>query len=163
MSSPITPLDQAWAGTLGGIGVSASYAAQTRSVSSVLQNNTTQVFCYVQTEPHLKQGQQTVGELGPDQLGDIQPGGTARSTVSVDSEPALADVAFDGYVLHVEVFDCGGPGPQPVPVRAVAVSREPRGRRALKAGVVKPAGKAAARRKCWLPTPPLTRPYPGPG
>ena len=29
------------------------------------------------------------------------------------SEPSLAGVAYDGYVVHMEVFDRGGPGPVP--------------------------------------------------
>ena len=78
-----------------------------------MQNTTSQTLCYVQAEPHLKSGTQTVGELGPDVLGDLNPGQQAISSVSVSSEPSLAGVAFDGYVVHMEVFDCGGPGPQP--------------------------------------------------
>ncbi len=50
-----------------------------------------------------------MGELGPDKLGDLNPGQTVTTNVSVASEPALADVAFDGYVVHMEVFDCAGP------------------------------------------------------
>ena len=67
----------------------------------------------MQAEPHLKAGTQTVGELGPDKLGDLNPGQEATSSVSVSSEPSLAEVFFDGYVIHMEVFDCGGPGPVP--------------------------------------------------
>ena len=78
-----------------------------------MQNTTSQTLCYVQAEPHLKSGTQTVGELGPDVLGDLNPGQQAHSSVSVASEPSLAGVAFDGYVVHMEVFDCGGPGPVP--------------------------------------------------
>jgi len=78
-----------------------------------VQNTTSQTLCYVQAEPHLKSGTRTVGELGPDVLGDLNPGQQATSSVSVTSEPSLARVAFDGYVVHMEVFDCGGPGPQP--------------------------------------------------
>ena len=113
MSSPITPLDQAWNGVLGGLAISAWYDGATRTVNSTVQNTTSQTLCYVQAEPHLKSGTQTVGELGPDVLGDLAPGQQAISSVSVSSEPSLAGVAFDGYVVHMEVFDCGGPGPQP--------------------------------------------------
>ena len=80
-----------------------------------MQNTTSQKVCYVQAEPHLKSGTTTVGELGPDKLGDLNPGQSATTNVSVASEPALAGVAFDGYVVHMEVFDCAGPGPQPHP------------------------------------------------
>ena len=113
MSSPIIPLDQSWNGVLGGLAISANYDAATRSVNATVENTTSQTLCYVQAEPHLKSGTQTVGELGPDVLGDLNPGQQAYSSVSVSSEPSLAGVAFDGYVVHMEVFDCGGPGPQP--------------------------------------------------
>ena len=113
MSSPITPLDQAWNGVLGGLAISAWYDSATQTVNSTVQNTTSQTLCFVQAEPHLKSGTQTVGELGPDVLGDLAPGQQAISSVSVSSEPSLAGVTFDGYVVHMEVFDCGGPGPQP--------------------------------------------------
>ena len=111
MSSPITPLDQTWNGVLGGLAISAQYDAATQSVNSTVQNTTSQQLCYVQAEPHLKSGTQTVGELGPQKLGDLNPGQTVTSSLSVSGEPELAGVAFDGYVVHMEVFDCGGPGP----------------------------------------------------
>ena len=113
MSSPIIPLDQTWNGTLGGLAVSARYDAVTQSVQSTVRNTTSEVLCYVQAEPHLKSGTTTVGELGPDVLGDLNPGQEATTSVSVATEPALAGVSFDGYVVHMEVFDCSGPGPVP--------------------------------------------------
>ena len=115
MSSPIIPLDQTWQGNLGPLAIDARYDAATRSVISTVQNTTSQKVCYVQAEPHLKSGTTTVGELGPDKLGDLNPGQSATTNVGVASEPALAGVAFDGYVVHMEVFDCAGPGPQPHP------------------------------------------------
>ena len=42
--------------------------------NATVQNTTSQTLCYVQAEPHLKSGTQTVGELGPDVLGDLNPG-----------------------------------------------------------------------------------------
>ena len=113
MSSPITPLDQTWNGVLGGLAVSARYDGATQSVQSTVQNTLSQVLCYVQAEPHLKSGTKTVGELGPDVLGHLSPGQEATSSVSVASEPNLAGVSFDGYVVHLEVFDCAGSGPVP--------------------------------------------------
>ena len=115
MSSPVIPLDQSWNGNLGGLAISARYDAATQSVISTVQNTTSQTLCYVQAEPHLKSGTQTVGELGPDELGDLLPGQTVTSSVSVASEPGLAGVSYDGYVVHMEIFDCNGPGPQPHP------------------------------------------------
>ena len=111
MSSPITPLDQTWNGVLGGLAISAQYDAVTQSVNATVQNTTSQTLCYVQAEPHLKLGTQTVGELGPQKLGDLNPGQTVMSSLSVADESSLAGVAYDGYVVHMEVFDCGGPGP----------------------------------------------------
>ena len=113
MSSPITPLDQTWDGVLGPLAVSARYDAATQTVHSTVRNISSQTVCYVQAEPHLKSGTQTVGELGPDKLGDLAPGQEATTSISVASEPNLAGVAFDGYVVHMEVFDCAGPGPVP--------------------------------------------------
>ena len=111
MSSPITPLDQTWNGMLGGLAVSASYDVATQSVHTTVQNTTAQTLCYAQAEPHLKSGTQTVGELGPGKMGDLNPGQQATSILSVSAEPELAGVGYDGYVVHMEVFDCGGPGP----------------------------------------------------
>ena len=113
MSSPIIPLDQTWNGVLGGLAVSARYDAATQTVHTTVQNSTSQTLCYVQAEPHLKSGTKTIGELGPDKLGDLNPGQQATSSLAVASEPNLAGVAYDGYVVHMEVFDCGGPGPIP--------------------------------------------------
>ena len=113
MSSPTIPLDQTWRGNLGGLAVDAHYDAATQSVVSIVQNTTANQLCYVQAEPHLKSGTQTVGELGPDVLGHLNPGQTVTSSISVSSEPSLAGVSFDGYVIHLEVFDCAGPGPVP--------------------------------------------------
>ena len=113
MSSPIIPLDQTWNGVLGGLAISARYDAATKTVHSTVQNTTSQKLCYVQAEPHLKSGTRTAGELGPDKLGDLNPGQQATSNLAVASEPNLAGVAYDGYVVHMEVFDCAGPGPIP--------------------------------------------------
>ncbi len=111
MSSPIVPLEQSWRGVLGGLAVSARYEAATRTVRATVRNSLAQRLCYVQAEPHLKSGTKTVGELGPEKLGHLSPGQEATSGLSVASEPKLAGVFYDGYVVHLEVFDCGGPGP----------------------------------------------------
>ena len=111
MSSPITPLGQSWNGVLGGLAVSAQYDAATQSVHATVRNTLSETLCYVQAEPHLKSGTITVGELGPDKLGHLNPGQEATSSLTVDSEPELAGVSYDGYVVHMEVFDCSGPGP----------------------------------------------------
>ena len=112
MSSPITPLAQSWTGVLGGLDVSMQYDAATRSVQAAVRNTLSRMLCYVQAEPHLKSGTKTVGELGPEKLGHLNPGQEAASSLTVASEPKLAGVSYDGYVVHMEVFDCGGPGPE---------------------------------------------------
>ena len=111
MSSPITPLGQPWQGVLGGLAVSMQYDAATRSVHGTVRNTLSQKLCYVQAEPHLKSGTTTIGELGPDQLGHLDPGQEAGTSLTVASEPELVGVSYDGYVVHMETFDCGGPGP----------------------------------------------------
>ena len=111
MSSPITPLGQPWNGALGGLAVSMQYDAATQSVHGTVRNTLSQKLCYVQAEPHLKSGTKTVGELGPEKLGDLNPGQEATTSLTVAGEPKLAGVSYDGYVVHMEVFDCSGPGP----------------------------------------------------
>ena len=111
MSSPIIPLGQSWNGVLGGLAVSMRYDAATRTVHGTVRNTLSEKLCYVQAEPHLKSGTKTVGELGPEKLGNLNPGQETTSSLSVAGEPKLAGVPYDGYVVHMEVFDCSGPGP----------------------------------------------------
>ena len=111
MSSPIIPLGESWNGILGGLAISVQYDAATQSVYGTVRNTLSEKPCYVQAEPHLKSGTKTVGELGPEKLGDLNPGQETTSSLSVASEPKLAGVVYDGYVVHMEVFDCSGPGP----------------------------------------------------
>lgn len=113
MSSPITPLDQPWTGNLGGLEVDAWFDEASQTAYATARNTTDQTLCFVQSEPHLKSGTRTVGELGPDRLGDLEPGQEAISVLAVSSEPRMDGVSFDGYVVHLEVFECGGPGPIP--------------------------------------------------
>ena len=111
MSSPIIPLGQSWNGVLGGLAVSMQYDAATKTVHGAVRNTLSRKLCYVQSEPHLKSGTRTVGELGPEKLGHLDPGQEASSSLAVAGEPELAGVSYDGYVVHMEVFDCTGPAP----------------------------------------------------
>ena len=111
MSSPITALDQRWDGILRGLAISMQYEETTRSIYGTVENISTQKLCYVQAEPHLKLERQTIAELGPEKLGDLDPGQRVYSRLSVDDEPDLTEIVFNGYVIHMEVFDCDGPGP----------------------------------------------------
>ena len=113
MSSPTIPLGESWNGVLGGLAASMQYDAATQTVHGTVRNTLSQKLCYVQAEPHLKSGTTTVGELGPEKLGDLNPGQEATTSLSVAGEPGLAGVSYDGYVMHLEVFDCAGPGPVP--------------------------------------------------
>ena len=113
MSSPVVPLDDQWNGVLGGLAVWARYDAATHTVYTTAENTLSQVLCYVQTEPHLKSGATTVAELGPGVMGHLSPGQVVTSKLAVADEPSLAGVSYDGYVTHMEVFDCGGNGPVP--------------------------------------------------
>ena len=113
MSSPVVPLDQQWNGVLGGLAVWARYDTVTHTVYTTAENTLSQVLCYVQTEPHLKSGATTVAELGPGLMGHLSPGQVVTSKLAVADEPSLAGVSYDGYVTHMEVFDCGGTGPVP--------------------------------------------------
>ena len=113
MSSPITPLERSWSGVLGGLAVAMQYDAATQTVHGTVRNTLQQKLCYVQAEPHLKSGTKTVGELGPEKLGHLNPGQEATTSLTVAGEPKLAGVSYDGYVMHLEVFDCAGSGPVP--------------------------------------------------
>ena len=58
------------------------------------KNTLSQKLCYVQAEPHLKSGTKTVGELGPEKLGNLNPGQETTSSLSVASDPELAGVSL---------------------------------------------------------------------
>ena len=111
MSSPIIPLGQSWSGVLGGLAVSMQYDAKTKTVHGTVQNTLSQRLCYVQAEPHIKSGNRIVGELGPQKLGHLSPGEEVILSLAVAIEPKLAGVSYDGYVVHMEVFDCISPDP----------------------------------------------------
>ena len=108
-SSPIISLGESWNGGLVGLAVSMRYDAATRTVYGTVRNTLSEKLCYVQAEPHLKSGTKTVGELGPEKLGNLNSGQETTSSLSVAGEPKLAGVSYDGYVVHMEVFGCSGP------------------------------------------------------
>ena len=110
MSSPVTPITQPWSGNLGGLDVAGSYDPNAMSFTTVVTNTLSEKLCYVYTEPHLKMGANTVGEMGPGLVGDLEPGQTKTSVLYLADEPALAGITFDGYKMHMEVYSCSGPG-----------------------------------------------------
>jgi len=110
-SSPILGLDESWDGIVNGVRTSMSYDAARGAFSGIVENPGNTALCYVQIELNLKQGTQTVVELGPQPVGDLAPGAQMPVELLVADEPLAAGVAFDAWEIHPEIFDCGGPGP----------------------------------------------------
>lgn len=116
MSSPILQLNEVWSGTMVGlIDVSTSYDSLTKTVNGTVKNISSKVLCWTLAEPHMKMGTQTAGELGPGMLGDLQPGQQVSISMSVLNDPKYTGYTYDGYLLHMEVYDCNGGIPLPYP------------------------------------------------
>ena len=110
-SSPILGLDESWDGIVNGVRTSMSYDPASGAFIGFVENPGNTTLCFVQIELNLKQGAQTVVELGPQPVGDLVPGAQMPVELLVADEPLAAGVAFDAWEIHPEVFDCGGPGP----------------------------------------------------
>ncbi len=110
-SSPILALDESWDGEVNGVRTSMSYDAERGAFTGFVENPGDATLCFVQIELNLKQGTQTVVELGPQPVGDLAPGAQMPVELLVADEPLAAGVTFDAWEIHPEVFDCGGPGP----------------------------------------------------
>lgn len=110
-SSPILGLDESWDGVVNGVRTSMSYDAARGAFSGFVENPGDTTLCFVQIELNLKQGTQTVVELGPQPVGDLAPGARVPIELLVADEPLAAGLNFDAWEIHPEVFDCGGPGP----------------------------------------------------
>jgi hypothetical protein len=114
MSSPILQLGESWQGNMAGlIDVKVNYDTLTNTISGTIKNVTTKTLCWTLSEPHMKLGTQTAGELGPQKLYDILPGQQVSTSLSVLNDPQYTGYKFDGYVLHLEVYDCNGGAPAP--------------------------------------------------
>lgn len=114
MSSPILQLGESWQGNMAGlIDVTVDYDTLTNTISGTIKNVTTKTLCWALSEPHMKLGTQTAGELGPQKLNDILPGEQVSTSLSVLNDPKYTGYKFDGYVLHLEVYDCNGGVPAP--------------------------------------------------
>ncbi len=109
-SSPILALDESWDGVVNGVRTSMSYDAERGAFTGFVENPGDTALCFVQIELNLKQGTQTVVELGPQLVGDLAPGAQRPVELLVADESLAAGVAFDAWEIHPEVFDCGGPG-----------------------------------------------------
>ena len=110
-SSPILGLDESWDGVVNGVRTSMSYDVARGAFTGFVENPGDTTLCFVQIELNLKQGTQTVVELGPQPVGDLAPGARMPVELLVADEPLAAGVSFDAWEIHPEVFDCGGPGP----------------------------------------------------
>ncbi|MDE2637641.1 MAG: hypothetical protein OXI30_14870 [Chloroflexota bacterium] len=110
-SSPILALDESWDGIVNGVRTAMSYDAARNAFTGFVENPGNTALCYVQIELNLKQGTQTVVELGPQPVGDLAPGAQVPVELLVADEPLAEGVAFDAWEIHPEVFDCAGPGP----------------------------------------------------
>ena len=113
-SSPILQLGESWQGQMGGLlQVSVNYDVATNTITETIENISSQTLCYGLSEPHMRLGAQTVGELGPITLGNLSPGQIVNTNVSVFNDPGFTGFAFDGYNVHMEVYDCNGGAPPP--------------------------------------------------
>ena len=110
-SSPILALDESWDGVVNGVRTAMSYDAETGLFFGTVENATAEMLCAAQIELNLKQGTATVVELGPQPIGDLAPGAQMPVELSVADEPLAAGLAFDGWEIHPEVFDCGDSAP----------------------------------------------------
>jgi len=110
-SSPILGLDESWDGVVNGVRTSMSYDPARGAFTGFVENLGDTTLCFVQIELNLKQGAQTVVELGPQPVGDLAPGAQMPVELMVADEPLAAGLSFDAWEIHPEVFDCGGPGP----------------------------------------------------
>ena len=110
-SSPILTLDESWDGVVNGVRTAMSYDAETGLFFGTVENATAEMLCAAQIELNLKQGTATVVELGPQPIGDLAPGAQMPVELSVTDEPLAVGLAFDGWEIHPEVFDCGDSAP----------------------------------------------------
>lgn len=110
-SSPILGLDESWDGIVNSVRTSMAYDQALGAFSGFVENPGDTTLCFVQIELNLKQGATTVVELGPQPVGDLVPGQRASVELLVNDEPSASGLDFDGWEIHPEVFDCGGPGP----------------------------------------------------
>lgn len=106
-SSPVLDLTESWDGVINGLQVSMSYDSQTQTFSGVLENVSSQKLCSILLELNLKQGTQTVVELGPQNIGDIVVGAQVNARLLVADEPAAAGLSFDAWQVHPEINICG--------------------------------------------------------
>lgn len=114
MSSPILKIGESWQGTMAGlIEVDVSYDTLTHTISGTITNVSGKKLCWALSEPHMKLAGQTVGELGPEKLGHILQGKQVNTKIAVKKDPKYTGYTFDGYVLHLEVYDCSGGAPPP--------------------------------------------------
>lgn len=101
-SSPILQLDEGWDGVVNGIRTDMQYDQAKGRFYGIVENVTDQVIKGILIELNLKSGTKTVVELGPEPVGDLQPGEKANVELLVSEEPEAKGVKFDAWEIHPE-------------------------------------------------------------
>lgn len=101
-SSPILQLDESWDGVVNGICTNMTYDQAKGRFYGIVENVTDQVIKGILIELNLKSGTKTVVELGPEPVGDLQPGEKVNIELLVSEEPEAKGVQFDAWEIHPE-------------------------------------------------------------
>lgn len=101
-ASPVLPLDKGWDGIVDGIRVAMSYDQAKGEFSGVVENVSDITLKNVLIELNLKQGNNTVVELGPEPMGNMAPGEQKQVSMLVANEPEAQGVTFDSWQIHPE-------------------------------------------------------------
>ncbi|WP_105615418.1 copper amine oxidase N-terminal domain-containing protein [Vallitalea okinawensis] len=101
-SSPILQLDESWDGVVNGIRTNMQYDQAKGRFYGIVENVTDQVINGILIELNLKSGAKTVVELGPEPVGDLQPGEKVTVELLVSKEPEAKGVQFDAWEIHPE-------------------------------------------------------------
>lgn len=109
--SPITPLNESYKGVILGLEVNISYNSQKNTLEGTIKNVSSKKIRFIQNEPHILMGKKTVGELGPQRLGDLKPGEIVKTKIDISNDPKFKrrKPKFDGYFIHIEVGVTGYP------------------------------------------------------
>lgn len=101
-SSPILQLDEGWNGVVNGIRTDMKYDQAKGRFYGIVENTTNKVINNILIELNLKHGTKTVVELGPEPVGNLQPGQKANVELLVSEEPEAKGVKFDAWEIHPE-------------------------------------------------------------
>ncbi len=101
-SSPILQLDEGWDGIVNGIRINMQYDQAKGRFYGIVENTTNKVINNILIELNLKLGTKTVVELGPEPVGNLQPGQKANVELLISEEPEAKGVKFDAWEIHPE-------------------------------------------------------------